>query len=421
MKILTFIISLLISSGAYALSLEQCKELALKHDRDLTNKRLDIELSDQTSKEAFTHYFPSVQAGGLWATSRKPLMEFPMFNPITSSLMPISLLKEGKAANLTLTQPIFVGGQILNSNKLARLGKETSRLQLELSSDDVEEKCEQYFWQQVQLQQNLVTVQSMEQMLNSVKHDVEIAIKAGMTTRNDLLRVQMQQQELISAKLKLNNGIHTTQLLLRQLTGIEDSISTDYENLDQCAAPLTLWVDPVTAAQLRPEAQLLEKKVQASEIKKKIELGKLLPTAAIGAGLMYHDLMGKNFNTALFSVNLSVPITDWWGGSHALKKKKIEIEQAENQRLDAVEMLTIKIQRSFSDLEEAYQQIQVQQQAVDSAGENMRINRQAYKTGNITMSDLLDAQNLLIQNHYNLTQAQINYQLSIGQYLRMVH
>lgn len=45
------------------LTLEECKEMALKYNADIQTGKIDIEAARQTRKEAFTKYFPQISAG----------------------------------------------------------------------------------------------------------------------------------------------------------------------------------------------------------------------------------------------------------------------------------------------------------------------------------------------------------------------
>ena len=49
-----------------------------------------------------------------------------MGSPISMTMM-----KNGTIAGVTAVQPIFAGGQIINGNKLAKVGEDVSRLQLQ--------------------------------------------------------------------------------------------------------------------------------------------------------------------------------------------------------------------------------------------------------------------------------------------------
>lgn len=70
--------------------------------------------------------------------------------------------------------------------------------------------------------------------------------------------------------------------------------------------------------------RLLQSDVKANKIKQKLEVGKNLPSVAVGGGYMYDDLMDKAHPFAIGFVTVSVPFSDWWGGSHAIKKQANE-------------------------------------------------------------------------------------------------
>lgn len=151
-------------------------------------------------------------------------------------------------------QPVFSGGQIVNGNKLAKIGKQVSRLQYEVSEDEVEKNTENYFWQVIQLQEKLKTVERMEQQIKEIRKEVELSIQAGLTTRNDLLRVELQENELASNRLKIENGISISKLVLRQYIGERNrEFELQYEAFTTPLSPIEYYVDAEVAVQGRPE------------------------------------------------------------------------------------------------------------------------------------------------------------------------
>jgi outer membrane protein TolC len=114
-----------------------------------------------------------------------------------------------------------------------------------------------------------------------------------------------------------------------------------------------------------------------------MEIGKNLPTVAIGAGYTYMkaDLgmqteMKKNMGMALATV--SVPISGWWGGSHAIKKKKLELRAAENTQKENAGLLLLQMQRLADELNEAYGQVLIAQKSISVAQENARLSENSY-------------------------------------------
>ncbi|MDR1129683.1 MAG: TolC family protein [Prevotellaceae bacterium] len=188
--------------------------------------------------------------------------------------------------------------------------------------------------------------------------------------------------------------------------------------------PPTTVADHQQALQNRPEYRLLEKSVDVAKLQVKMETGKNLPTVAVGAGYNYmkfdmhrNDGMKNNFGMVFASV--SVPITDWWGGSHAVKKKKIELQSAENTRNETAELLLIQMQHFAAELNEAYQQVLLAQKSIAVAEENIRMSEDHYKAGISILSDLLDAQNLLQQSRDQYVEAATEYCVKLAEYKKV--
>ena len=113
-----------------------------------------------------------------------------------------------------------------------------------------------------------------------------------------------------------------------------------------------------------PEYRLLQKQVEAAKLQKKLAVGENMPSVAVGAGYNYHNLMEKDHSFAMVFATVSVPISDWWGGSHAIRRKKIEQQKAEEQLADNSELLKIRIQNAWNNVQEAYQQLQLAQRNI---------------------------------------------------------
>lgn len=153
-----------------------------------------------------------------------------------------------------------------------------------------------------------------------------------------------------------------------------------------------------------------------------MEVGKQLPKVAIGVGYNYYDMqrgMKNNFGAAFATV--SVPISQWWGGLHAIKRKRLAEESAQQQLTDNAQLLKIRIQKNWNDLNDAYKQLLLAKKGIDQSEENLRLNRNFYQAGTITMNDLLDAQQQFQQSHDRYTEAyaalqtkMIEYEQSVG-------
>ena len=406
-------------TAAQTYTLQQLKDSALHNNIAIRNARHSIDAAQQQRKEALTKYFPNISGTGLWFNANKGMAqtELNLSEQITPELgmalaqslptealaalgnpVSISMMKNGTIAGVTAVQPVFAGGQIINGNKLAKVGEDVSRLQLQLSENEVEKQTEQYYWQLVSLQEKMKTIEAVEALLADIYKDVDVAVKAGVAMRNDLLQVQLRQNDVESQKVKLQNGISIVRLLLGQYCGLNnEQFSVKNPELRDDLSQQTIKQDYDQALQGTAEYQLLNKQVEVTKLQRKMEVGKNLPTVGVGAGYNYHNLMENDHTFGMIFATVSVPISDWWGGSHAVKRKKIAQQQAEEQLADHAELLKIRMQKAWNDVEESRQQQTIAKRGIDQAEENLRLNRNYYKAGTSKMSDLLEAQLLYQQ------------------------
>lgn len=424
---------------AQTYTLEQLKDSALHNNFAIRKARFDINAAQQQRREAFTKYFPNVSATGLWFNANKGMAE----TTITpSELMPqslgqvlaqklpqqvladlanpinVSMLKNGTIGGVTAVQPVFAGGQIINGNRLAKVGENVSRLQLQLSENEVEKITEQYFWQLISLQEKMKTIEAVEALLADISKDVDVALKAGVAMRNDLLQVQLRQNDVASQKLTLRNATSVIKLLLAQYCGLHagDTWNVEYASVDPTSTENSSLSPFHSSLPNLPEYQLLTQQVRATDLQHKMEVGKNLPSVGVGAGYNYHNLLDNDHTFGMIFATVSVPISEWWGGSHAIKRKKIEHEKAQAQLADNSELLMIRMQKAYNDVEEARQQLDIAQRSIEQAEENLRLNRNFYQAGTSKMSDLLEAQLLYQQARDKQTDAVANYHNKLLEY-----
>ena len=421
-------------------TLEQILDSARQNNIAIRNAQHGIEAAQQQRKEAFTKYFPSVSAAGVWFNATKDMAKMTvnpgeMLSPQAvqdlAQVLPasalaalatptsITMLKKGVIGTVSAVQPVFAGGQIVNGNRLAKVGEDVSKLQLELSENDVEKTAEQYFWQLASVQEKLKTIQAAEQLLGDIHKDVDVAVRAGVAMPNDMLQVQLRENEVASQKLKVENAISLVRMLLSQFCGLRDTTFViDYSVLtaELPNSQLSTFNSQLSTVHSLPEYQLLGKQVEAAKLQRKLAVGQNLPSVGVGVGYNYHNLLDNDRSFGLVFATVNVPISDWWGGSHAIKRKKIEQQKAEDQLEDNSQLLQIRMQNAWNNVQESYQQLLLAQRSIEQAQENLRLNRNYYNAGTSKMSDLLQAQLLYQQACDKHTDAFADYQNKLLEY-----
>lgn len=419
------------------LSIDSCKTIALTNNASVKNATLEVEAAQETQKAAFTSYFPKVNATGVSARFEEPLIKFsvpsmslPVFNGDPSTLasatqyayfpgMTLSGLDKATIGSVVAIQPLFAGGRIINGNRLARLGVEASKSKLKLTKNDILLKTEEQYWQIASLNEKMKTLQIMENLLDSLFKQANDAFHAGLINRNDVMKITLKKSELQMNRLQLTNGIKLASMAFCQFLGLPfDSTLVFCSTYEPTKTPASLFIDARQALSNREEYKLLEMSNKAEKIQSLIKRGEYLPEVGGGVGGFYQNAMNKSATHGFVFASVKIPMSDWWEASHTLKARKYREEQNRNDNKNNTELLELQIEKTWNELNEAFQQIAVSERAVEQARENLRINADNYQAGIINISDMLEAQAMLQQALNQRTDSQNRYKTKKSVYLQ---
>jgi outer membrane protein TolC len=424
---------------AQTLSLDSCKTLALRNNYKVKSAVSEVTQSLEVKKNAFTNYFPKVSAG---VTAVKmndylikgniPEMNLPVYDGNPANLATatqfayfpatsLKMLDYLNMANVIVAQPIYTGGRITNGNKLANLGYEISKEKQAMTTTEVLVKTEELYWTVITLSEKLKTLDSYIQLLDTLYHDVNVSLKAGLIQRSDLLKVQLKQNELQVNRMKLTDGIALSKMALCQHIGFDYDITLSLSSSPNEELLLGYQNSSDDAVVNRNEYKILEKAVTAEELQKKMIAGEFLPRVSVGATGWYLDMMNSTNKNAMVFATVSIPITDWWGGSHKIKESRAKAESARYRLAETSELLALQITQVRNEMNQNYFQISIAQKSVEQAQENFKVTNDNYKAGVSGMSDLLEAQSAFQSALNGLTEAKCNYQIAKAKYLQAVN
>jgi len=424
------------NAGAQSLSLDSCKNLAIKNNKKIIEASYEIQSSEEVKKSAFTNYFPKISASALAMRSpdylvkaSTPEMNLPVYDGNPANLpnatqyayvpaIAINAVDYVNMASVSAALPLYAGGQIRNGNKLAELGEDVSRRQFAMTTTDVLVRTDQLYWSIVSLNEKLKTLDSYGALLDTLNHDVTNYTKAGLAQKNDLLKVQLKQNEMQSNRLKLVNGLELSKRALCQHIGIayDSTMILSDHPVVETLLPKSLAINEAIVN--RQEYQLLNKATEAEELQKKMTRGELMPQLALGAMAAYVDIANSGVTQKFAFASLSIPISDWWSGSHKIKQQNLKIEKTKNKLSETSELLELQIKQADNELKESFDQVLLAKKSVEQAQENLKVTNDNYRTGNIGISDLLEAQAMFQSTKDNLTNAECNYQIARSRFMQ---
>lgn len=426
------------ASAEAPLSLDACKALATKRNADVQQAEAEVSAAEETRASARTEYFPQVSAAAGVMSARSPLVglatpggHLPVLDAAGRptgevAYLPGSNIEAAEHGNLAVAsavQPLFAGGRIVNGNRLAVAGVRAAKDQAALARRDAVAQVEEKYWRVVALAEKDRTLRAYEGLLASLEKQAQDAVAAGLSTRNDLLKVSLERQKAEVDRLRLESGRRLAARDLRRHLGLPEAEAIA---LADAAPPEPADPAPIRDAQRgaidrRLEISLLETAVEAEGLKARMERGKGLPTLSVGAQVLRYDVSGLGTSDeALVFAMLNVPLTGAWKGAHETAAAR-ERERAARLRLeDGRRLVALDVSRSWDELEAAWRGAQVADAGVEQAAVNLLEEKDQYASGLETLSDVLEAEVLQHRATDQRIDARIAFALKRSAYLRAI-
>lgn len=412
------------------LTLDSCLSSARQRNCTIQSAALEVMISQEVKKQMLWKFFPQVSLQGFAFGAAQPLIDIDASNSHLSGGLgtflsdvvtaiskglgdsigtDIKMVRWGVSAQAQALQPVYWGGQIVTANKLAKLGIEAARLKGEVSEREVLQEVADTYWLIAGLMDKRQTVEKVSSLLDTISNVAELAFNHGLVTSNDLLKVQLKKNEMQTKSLQLENGIQLASRLLCQLIGQP----YDHELLleafpEQPLAILPEQPDSIIVSN-RPEMQLLELNIEYNKMYRRLTLGETLPHLAIGLSGGYSNFFEQHKANGIAFVNLSIPLTGWGEMSHRLKQQDLRIQQAELMQQDLSAKMNLQNRQIYDQLTEALKLMEQHRAARQLAQDNYRISLMNYQAGIGTMSELMEAEALLLQAENAFTDSRITY------------
>lgn len=438
-------------SAQQALTLGQCREMALENNKQMAVSAQSREMARFDVKSYRANFLPKLSATGNYlftsASMKKHISGgyLPTYVPDASGqLVPNILTYNGGVpifkeyayfpdmdfdlklngtytAGLRLEQPIYMGGKIRSAYRMARIGEEIAGLSEAKTRTEVILQSDEAYWTYVQTVELAKTADAYRDLIVQLLRDVENAYNAGMKPRNDLLKVQVRLNEADLQVMQAENGVRLSRMNLCHVIGLPLTTEITAEDDLQEQA---LGTPPPADITARAEYGMLSKQIELKEQQIKLARSEFLPELGVMGNFGYANGLKLNGNRLLdktsFSavVSLSIPLFHWGEGRNRVKSAAAERNIAVLQRDELSEKMELELQRARNELDESEMEVQLTGRSVEQAEENMRESLNRYNAGMETMSDHLEAQTLWQQARSELIRARTSARLSETRYLK---
>ncbi|MBR2192813.1 MAG: TolC family protein [Bacteroidaceae bacterium] len=435
------------------LTLAEARAKALEQNKEIKKANLTVEQTGYDVKTYKSNYFPRVSLVAIDAYSSSQgdftiqggNLPIYTWNPSTGQYVPNVMPQEDGTYKMTqyamfpdktieykiknifnagiqLKQPLYMGGKITAAYNMAKLGHQMAKDNIRLTESEVLVRTDEAYSQAVRAKELAQVAQSYKALLTELQKNVESAVKHGMKTRNDQLKVQVKLNEAELSIQKAENAYRLALMNLSQIMGY-DQLNYDYD----VVSPDSLSIEPNTLVQdvlnapninSRPEVTLLQSKTTLSSEQVKLAKSEFMPNLALLGGASYTngiEVAGRKLIDKIsgyVGVTLNIPILTFGERGSKIRSAKAKHQLAEMEEQDLHENMQLELMQCQNNYNEAQTELQLCQHSLEQAKENMRLTRKQYDVGLEPLSELLDAQALWQSCSANLVEARCQLQLA---------
>lgn len=397
--------------GQENLTLAQAWEIAIANNLNLQQQAQDLRSAETEVQIRKADYLPAVTAGASYHyVSELARLEFP------ASLPGLPGQIEAGANNqydlsLNLRQTLFSGFLIRNRVRAAeslanaeQLRAEMTRQQLLLQVGRLYYEIQSNLTRQAVLQEGIARIDNHLRLVRNFFH-------AGQAAAFDTLEAANRKLEQQNQLKNLENLQRILLTQFRFALNAPEPVTVQPLNLAAAQPPETLEHFLNEALSQRPEMRYLELLARAGEYRTGAARSRYFPQLAANAAWHYAR-PGVNFFRDewmdYYTVSLSMrwDIWNWGQDRRQVQQSRLAERKLDLQRRQMALDIRQQVTEAYEFLDNARQQIQLQQRLVLQERERYRITENQFNEGLVSNLDLssaersLSAAELLLQDYY---------------------
>jgi outer membrane protein len=318
---------------------------------------------------------------------------------------------------LGATQPLFTWGRLGKTVEMSRVGRDIADSGVTLTQQTLVYQIVPIFFGVLYTNEAVRVLDATLDSLNSRLAILQERYKAGLASDFDVSLLSVQISGLESQRLDLLNNVRKLMMTYNRIAGrpVESTFTPE----------ATLELEPVTAdaqalaaeaAANRPEAKLVEN--QRNLAQTQIDLARTADKPNLIAQFNYEFRNGflpnvgqiKGYWNAVLAV--SYPIFDGRRTSAQVAEAQVALRTVEEQAADLQRSFVLEINQALADLKTLELRIAVEKAKIEHAEKALRIADERYRSGLMSMTDLVEAQDSLNTARLNYLQLTYNHVLA---------
>lgn len=431
----------ILAQNSVILSLPDAIRIGQENSRALKISSAKVDAAQAKESEASVQRLPSLKLAASYQrlSDVDPFQVSVPFLPQPIVIAPTVL--NNYATRVSLQQPLFTGFKLEGNARAAEYAARAAEFDNKNETSDITFSITVAYWTLYQtievkrlVDENVVRLETNEQ-------DTKNLLNAGLVTRNDLLKVQLQLNNARLAQIDARNDVELAMMNLNNIIGqpLETQIQlaskpwppAEPENMPRFpgepdSKPFREGDDARSTSDLlnralssRADLQAMQSRVEAARAAVSAAQGNWWPQIFL-TGNYYYNRPNQRYQptrdefkgTWDVGVQMQLDLWNWGTTAHQTDQARALLQQQELMYDQMKENVTLDVRRQLLAVLRAKEKVQVAMLAIEQAEENQRTLNDKYKRGLATSTDLLDANVTLLQAKTNYSGSLIEHEIA---------
>ncbi|HEY5534215.1 MAG TPA: TolC family protein [Ignavibacteria bacterium] len=419
--IIIFLLSASISWSQKTYTLKEVIDIGFGNSKDLKISNSKLVSSNAKIDEVNSQFLPLVtfNAGYTRYSDVTPFeIKLPNF-PVPIKLYDVIL--NNYNMRLSVQQPLFTGFRLRSLKNSAQYSNTSSELDLVKDKNDVAINTHIAFWNLYKAKLIKIYIDDIVKINEQHLTDTRNLMNHGLATQGDILKLEVAFSNAKLQQIDAQNNIEIARIVLNKTIGLPISDNTDIQidPIDTSSYYNNVKELSVEGKNNRAELKSLQYKISAAQENILATRSAYYPNVFLTGGYTfaqpnqrYQPPLNQFKGTWDVGINLNWTLLNWGNTSAQIVQAEQNLVQVQTNLEQLKENIEVEINQNYLNLKFAKEKLGVAQLAISQAQENLRMTEDKYKSQIATSTDIIDAQNALLQSSTNYTNALVDYQLS---------
>ena len=410
------------------LSIDEAIRLGLENSKQLKVSGTKLNVAKAKRLQYWNAQIPAVTYTGNYSRLSDNVAPFTIRTPTGGETVLNPQILNQFTNRLSVSQVVFAGYRAIRFYESSQFLEKAAALDIDKDKIEVKNNIVAAFYNLYKLQASSSILTENANVLRGRLNDVKNFVKQGTALENDQLKGELAVSQVEMSQTEVKNAIEVANFNLDLMLGLptDTKIELDKNGLfpEKTLSDLGTYLKNIDS---RPDIAATDLRRQATAKTVDIAKGGLFPTISVGANAYMNNPNQRVFpqqdnfkGTWDIGVTLTYNFTNLYTGKYQIQEAQANLAQAnfvKDQLSDAAKM---DINAQYFGYQTALEKIKLIEKTIIQTTENQRVMNNRYKATVSTLSELLDADALLLQAKINLEIAKADAELAYYKLLKAI-